>query len=173
MFNNILGGPTSDRGSSLLRSITIVRDYRDPETGRYHCTRRSRQAVFDDKSPPEMIICPVAFTYAGGIDKAYRDVAAVTCDTVGYEVSKRMNTMGSTILHEYTHFTRLVVPPLTAATEDYENKLHQLKVIARTGDAVYNAESYAQFANEAFWTLKCGRWFDEADPYAESSGEGC
>ncbi|KAJ5601370.1 hypothetical protein N7510_010904 [Penicillium lagena] len=172
VFNNILGESTPPTGSDLLSSIEVVKDYKDPETGKYHCIKRKRQALFyDNPNKPELIICPVAFTSTGGIDKAYDNVAAVTCDTVGDILTKKMDTMGSTILHEYTHFTKLVVPPLASATEDHENKLHQLHVIAKTGLAVENAESYTQFANEAFWTIKCARWFDAADPYAESSSE--
>jgi hypothetical protein len=65
VFDNILGGPTSVSGSDLLSSIEVVKDFTDPETQKYHCISRKRQALFYDESKPTMIICPVAFTSTG------------------------------------------------------------------------------------------------------------
>jgi len=36
----------------------------------------------------------------------------------GDRVSWRMETMGSILLHEYTHFTALVAPPLAKESDD-------------------------------------------------------
>lgn len=68
-----------------------------------------------------MIICPGAGFGHGGIAKSYPGVSAVDRIYVqvnGGRVSWRMDTLGSIILHEYTHFFALVVPPLAKETDD-------------------------------------------------------
>lgn len=68
-----------------------------------------------------MIICAGAGFGHGGIGLGYTNVAEVNCNYVSMNdgrTSWRMDTLGSVILHEYTHFLALVVPPLAKETDD-------------------------------------------------------
>ena len=68
-----------------------------------------------------MGICDGAGFDHGGLGKGYPGVATVDCDFVKMNngrVSWRMDTLGSIILHEYTHFGALVVPILAQETAD-------------------------------------------------------
>lgn len=58
-----------------------------------------------------MVICPVAGFLHGGINHGYEGVKEINADFVklnDQHVSWRMETLGSIILHEYTHGEKLM-----------------------------------------------------------------
>lgn len=109
---------------------------------------------------PTLIMCPFGLTH-GGIDKSYSGVQAVSCSTLDPRVSWKMDTLGSTMLHEYTHFTKLVVPPMSKDIIDVAYCPSEVQALSKH-EALRNADSYTWFANELFWTRKCGT--DYRDP---------
>jgi hypothetical protein len=68
-----------------------------------------------------MIVCAGSGFSHGALGMGYPNVPGIDCNYVrmnGDRLSWRMETMGSIILHEYTHFLRLVAPPLAKETDD-------------------------------------------------------
>jgi hypothetical protein len=76
-----------------------------------------------------------------------------------------MLTLGGTLLHEYTHFESLVVPPLESEAVDVTPTFRfvygpiAVQSIASEAFAPTIADSYAWFALESFWTNLCGTSF--------------
>jgi hypothetical protein len=120
--------------------ITVVVDYPD-DGGEYACDATTMAELRDWETPnPKVcrecmamgvvkLMCKddhmcrrrlwTRWNY--GIGLGYTDVAEVNCDYVNMNdgrTSWRMDTLGSVILHEYTHFLSLVVPPLAEETDD-------------------------------------------------------
>lgn len=108
---------------------------------------------------PKIIVCKSAFQY-GGIVQEYPGVVKVTCDNIGTAASTKMETLGSLLLHEFTHFTYLVNPPLDSRTLDYAYG-SQVQNIEKS-EAKYNAESYSWYASKVMWSMICGRKFGKA-----------
>lgn len=123
IFKNIIGDDTSPGGSkqrsnpcsSDLSNIRIVRDFPD-EQGVRSCanpialaaTRNGKEIEREGGKELLTIICDLGLKH-GGINKAYdgkehnpKGPTAVTCDTIGDRVTYRMDTLGATLLHEYT-----------------------------------------------------------------------
>ena len=71
-----------------------------------------------------------------------------------------MDTLGSALLHEYTHASDLVQPPLEETTNDPAYGFYNARNLANKDLAKSNADSYALFASELTWTLTCNRAFD-------------
>jgi len=133
--------------SPLLGQIAIVADG-DNGDGMKHCPDLEGSLAYLTlgwalEAPP-MVVCPPGFLY-GGINKSYNsgEVAAVTCGGLDREVSWKMVSLGSTLLHEYMHFGALVVPALTVRPTDQHcgyrafNTRHLDKALALS-----NADSY-------------------------------
>lgn len=164
VFNKITGDDVSSgAGSASLGRITISQDYQD-ENGNWACEDGGLAELrLFDTNRPRLIICADAFAY-GGIDRGYNGVSAVTCDTIGNTVSYRLNTLGSVLIHEYTHWTSLVVPPLRKGTEDNAYGITQCRALSGSAAALENADNYRWFANELFWTAYCGRSLADPGP---------
>ncbi|KAJ5901984.1 Neutral protease 2 [Penicillium taxi] len=56
----------------------------------------------DSSASPKMIFCDEAFKY-GGNDRDYGGFSAVACSTIGNKLSEKMETLGTKLLHMYTH----------------------------------------------------------------------
>lgn len=123
MFKNIIGDDKSPGGtgqrpspcSSILSNFKIVRDFKD-DKGEFSCVEPTDLAFTHNGGERErenggelrMVICDPGLKH-GGINKAYngdkynpKGPAAVNCETIGDRVTYRMETLGATILHEYT-----------------------------------------------------------------------
>lgn len=78
-----------------------------------------------------------------------------------------MLTIGGILIHEYTHFQGLVVPPLVSETEDENPNTPgdfiygpiAVQAIASQTFAPTIADSYAWFAIESFWSATCATTF--------------
>lgn len=113
VFNGIVGGapPPDGTCSPELAQIAISNDFPNAaEDNELSCTSESVMASTRDgenvELKPTMIICPSTLTHGNIGDTVIKDAPVpVTCDTVkedGQRTTWRMNTVGSTILHEYT-----------------------------------------------------------------------
>jgi len=122
-----------------------------------------------------MIMCDRVFTH-GGINKSYGSiikVPAVTCKSNGKEMSWRMETMGATILHEYTHFQKLMVPrALRQETDDIEYGPYKAQHMDKK-EALKNADSYNWFASENYWTITCNTRYHSASRPKDGEDPNC
>lgn len=121
-----------------------------------------------ESDKPEIIICERAGLGHGGIRKGYSGVHAIDCGYLENKVSWKMETMGSIILHELTHWKKLVSPPLKKETDDDENYYGPKgsRDLPNKAEATNIADQYSWFAAELLWTMSCGK--DYADPDKKS-----
>lgn len=115
-----------------------------------------------DQDHPSLVICKRAGFGHGGIYKKYKKpkVSSVECFGLGPRVSWKMETLGSILLHEYTHWTKFIVPPMGAETKDYAYGPKGARDLDKV-KAVYNADSYSWLANEYFWSTNCSKKFGD------------
>lgn len=121
----------------------------------------------------QLILCPSFFFYGtieGGKGKEWPGTHQRECSNIGDRVSRHMLTLGSYILHEYLHATELVQPPLKNAVVDHVYFFYQSRNLEDKSLAKSNADSYALFAAELAWTLRCDR--DFAPPVEDNSPTG-
>jgi hypothetical protein len=91
------------------------------------------------------------------------DVALLgrTCGDLDLRVSRKMRTLGSILLHDFTHAGLLVMPPLAYDVEGLQDHVygaHSCQGLDKKL-ALYNADSYAWLAMEIFWSIACKRSF--------------
>lgn len=173
-------------GNPLLAGIEVVVDFESEESP-FQCAGEGNEgvtAVMDTMpgDPPvsKIILCTAGLKY-GAIDTHQDGVNDVNCDTLDPRVSWKMDTLGSTLLHEFTHAPVLMESIFSHlgtgqdSTDDVENGYGPVKVRFLRDDpaqARINADSYTWLANEVWWTGECkatrgndlrGR-FEGADP---------
>ena len=129
-----------------------------------------------DSDKPTIILCDPAGFGHGGIGKGYNNVKAVGCDGFDDRVSWKMETLGSILLHEYTHWEKLVAPPLSEETDDLAGGYGPAGVRSLDkSKATNNADSYSWFATENLWTVICQKKYgdptkaDGNDPNCKNS----
>ena len=175
MFNRILDDdPQTEIGNSLLGDISIVVDYEDDD-GDMACDGETMAELRDwSTSSPKLVVCAGPGFGHGGIGKGYTDVDTVECDRFDDRVSWKMETLGSILLHEYTHFYNLVVPPLRKETDDTAYGVFKARHMDKD-KATNNADSYSWFATENLWTILCHKeyqdptWQDAIDPTCDDN----
>ncbi|KAJ5579967.1 uncharacterized protein N7459_005952 [Penicillium hispanicum] len=171
VFQDITG-PSPYDGSELLGEGFIRPDYPDSQ-GNYNCLPEddAETTTYEGHDAASIVICDRGFRN-GGIDKSYGTgnsrVEAVTCDSLDTRVSDAMVTLGSILIHEYSHWTALVSPPLKEGTDDHTHATAYDTFVGDKALALDNAESFHWFANQVFWTVKCGRAFAAPEPGARS-----
>ncbi|KAJ5885169.1 hypothetical protein N7495_009679 [Penicillium taxi] len=162
VFRKIAGSDYS--GASVLRRLTIKADQNDPYVTDSDREEDDALVINGEGATPRLVIFPEAFK-KGGIDKPYSGVSAVTCNSIGAAVSENMETLASVILHEYMHYKALVVPPLRSSPMDLENGYgpYNTRFVLPKNQAIHNADSFAWYALELYWTMKCGRYFQDPE----------
>lgn len=164
--------PSGDgEGNARLGNIQFVSDYIDP--------RKGHDVACDPNDPteaelrlfktnnPKLVLCNEAFAYGVIGTKAYTGAPGVTCNTIYPRVSWRMETFGHNLLHEYTHWDKLLVdifegPFGIKGIEDVdpENTVAgpygcwAVRQLDRP-QSQRNADSYAWLASEVWWTQTC------------------
>lgn len=171
VLTKILGSyPTQNPGNPLIKDVRVVADYKD-SSGQLGCDGYTMAELRDWWSDnPKMIICDGAGLNHGGIRKGYTNVKAIDCGSLDHEVSWKMDTLGATILHELTHWHKLVVPPLKKETDDEDN-YYGCKGARDLPKAQSTnvADQYNWFATELLWTMSCGK--DYANPTDKSADD--
>jgi hypothetical protein len=138
-------------------------DYED-EDGDLACDGDTMAELRDWKtSSPKLVVCAGAGFGHGGIGKGYTDVETVRCERFDDRVSWKMETLGSILLHEYTHFYNLVVPPLKKETDDVAYGPYDSRNMDKS-QATNNADSYSWFAVENLWTVICNKEYGDPTP---------
>ena len=92
----------------------------------------------------------------------------------------RMTTVGHAIFHEYTHWDTILKDILPAGDivgdRDQGDKIvygsYEIQQLLKDDEdqPVYVADSYAWFATEAWWTIKCKSITDLYDPAEPGDG---
>ncbi|KAJ5205279.1 hypothetical protein N7491_004098 [Penicillium cf. griseofulvum] len=161
VFSNISGGdPNSPVGSDILGKISIVTDYEDAD-GEYACDGSTMAELRDwDSDNPKIVICKKAGFGHGGIAKGYDGVPKVVCENFDPRMSWKMETLGSILLHEYTHYTNLVAPPLDKETDDLAYGVSGVRAYDKSL-ATNNADSYSWFAVEVLWSVICSEEYED------------
>jgi hypothetical protein len=135
-----------------LGNISIVVDSRDA-WGHLACDGSVMAEIRDwDTDNPKLVVCAKCGFGHGGIAKGYSGVKEVECGQLDSRVSWKMDTLGSILLHEYTHFLMLVSPPLDKEAEDESYGPTGVRALNKA-KATNNADSYSWFANELLWTM--------------------
>ncbi|KAL8712688.1 MAG: hypothetical protein Q9220_003220 [cf. Caloplaca sp. 1 TL-2023] len=134
-------------------------------------------AFMDDDEPnfPFIVLCPSAFTQKAftmlkGAPDPKNDVNRyVRCDEIvaNGHVSYLMNSLGATLLHEYTHYDKLMQPVygksiLDQKLNDNQGAYGPWAVYNNLNKALLarvNADSYTYYALEVFFTHFCGTAF--------------
>lgn len=169
VFLNIMGNPADTNnpdptGNAKLGTITIKQDYLDAD-GDLACDGSTMAELRDYAgTSPTIVMCDAGFGH-GGIAKGYGTVPVIDCAYIGDRLNWKMDTMGSILLHEYTHYTDLVAPPLPKETDDDDDDYGPTGTRNIDKDiATNNADSYSWFANEAMWSVICTKSY--GDPIA-------
>ncbi|KAI4273058.1 MAG: hypothetical protein L6R38_006447 [Xanthoria sp. 2 TBL-2021] len=178
-----IAGPCNT-GNVMLSDLTLTTQEAEKEP----CTKDTLAYLYPPKEEKASItLCPTffkkkAFTMVKGApDPDNNPTHYVRCEELqaNGHVSYLMETMGATLLHEYTHFDKLTYPIYSKSIVDtilrgeevaygawaVYNQLNK-KLLARI-----NADSYTYYALEVFWTEVCNTNFlapreniDDADP---------
>jgi hypothetical protein len=72
---------------------------------------------------PRIVVCAHGFTF-GAIETSYPGIPGRTCGDLDLRVSKKMRTLGSTLLREFTHAGLLVMPPLAYDVEGVQDHVY-------------------------------------------------
>ncbi|KAM0719339.1 hypothetical protein Q7P37_005244 [Cladosporium fusiforme] len=145
--------PKAEKGSPLLSKMTIVDDFLD-DLKLMGCSPDTQAEMRDEGTDhPSLIVCPPAFKF-GGIAQGFPGVPKVSCGNFDKYVSDKMETLGSILLHEYTHFVQLVSPVLSQGTVDYEYTPEAVQKLDGK-QARVNADSYSWYATEVMWSTIC------------------
>lgn len=146
-----------------MGDIVAVADYPNPDADdeKPACdTPKDLAELYKyDTDNPELIICPKSFTFGAIGKKSWPGAPGVNCDTIYPRISRKMETLGHNVLHEYMHWDKLMSPVIKGpfgvdGTEDIDYGCYELRRITKS-EAQRNADSYAWLATETFWTLTC------------------
>jgi len=121
----------------------------------------------------DLILCPFFFKF-GTIEKTSEDgrrghLRQIKCEDLGKHVNAIMEVMPQTLLHEYTHVKQIMEPIIGAGLIEVGKTLNHAYGFEKSRGldknlATRNADSYANFATEMFWTTKCDRDFKKPKP---------
>lgn len=129
VFKSILDADGEGKGNPEFEEMDIVDDYPSiyekqelfcesgdvAWTGPKQYDRGQRRV--------QIILCPPFFeqgTFNGGPNREWPGIPTPKCSNIANRVSPRMDTLGSSLLHEYTHVDELVQPLLCEHVEDHE-----------------------------------------------------
>ncbi|KAI9880630.1 MAG: hypothetical protein M1830_001981 [Pleopsidium flavum] len=158
VFNQIMGNPSDPEkpdptGNDLLGNIFVQK--KDTES---QCGGRTLAYMGDHNTDdPFIVVCDILFKHKGLFD--------TKCEDLGDNVSYKMLTIAGTLLHEYTHWNKLAQDIVGGEVIDQPNGYGPVNT--RTLDkslALKNADNYAYFASEVFWSVICEKSY--ADPRA-------
>lgn len=136
-----------------------MKDYVNDEDGEMSCIENTEAELREfDTDKPKLVVCPLGLKL-GATGKGWEGAPAVTCETWFPRISRKMNTIGFVLLHEYTHWETLMSPVMLPAFQEkatLDEAIGPWKVRQLTRhQATWNADSYAWLAQEIWWTQTC------------------
>lgn len=170
----ILDFSGAGKSSPEFDGILVVDDHQHPEdTRRNLCDKtpgRTERDIYAWMMRPigdfkeELVLCPLFFELGiidknrGPAERQWPGAPDVSCDTIGKFIDAKMEIMGHALIHEYTHLDVLVKPVVGKHVTDYFYDPAKTRKLEKE-KATTNAESYAWFATELFWSNLCKRDF--------------
>ncbi|KAH7136320.1 hypothetical protein EDB81DRAFT_762008 [Dactylonectria macrodidyma] len=92
-------------------------------------------------------------------------ISELDCDRVGDNVNALVNTLPALIVHELTHWRQIGEPVIGAQIIDHcpagYGPLNCRKIVGTSITPVMNADSYAWFANEYYWSISCKKEYKD------------
>ena len=172
MFKAILDADGEGKGSPEFRNIDIVDNYPSIYKDKDLMCDGGEVAMTGTKQDDpgqhrvQIILCPPFFIYGtiqGGPNREWPGIPTAKCSNIAYRASHKMDTLGSFLLHEYTHVDEIVQPLLCEHVGDYEYGYYDTRELALTEPELtkHNADSYASFAAELTWSKVCNRDFED------------
>ena len=183
VFSTICNGDSAPEGNDMLGNILVQTTDTDNlcegDDGRVLSYLND-----NDANNPFLVLCPNAFqkkavTALNGADPEGDTTHYITCDellsggdfTGTGAMSYKMNSLGQTLFHEYTHYDAMLNfiygAPIIDQDDADGNPIGYGPVQVRSLDKALsplNADSYAYYAAEVLWTTLCQA--DFADPVA-------
>lgn len=183
-------GDTSDSpgGNALLENILVQTTDTEGQ-----CDDRTLAYTNDGNTDhPYIVLCSHAFNKKAitplkgaelpslNPDHAEHYLSCQTWEDNEHHVSYLMNSLGATLLHEYTHCDNLVYSIFSASIIDQPDGYGPVNVYNKLDKnlARLNADSYVYYASELMWKSECGVEFnaprsgiDDADP--DCGGSAC
>lgn len=137
----------------------VVKDFEDDDDGQMSCIENTQAELRDYTTErPKLVVCPLGLKM-GALGKGWQGIPAVTCETWHPRISRKMDSIGFVLLHEYTHWETLMSPVMLPAFQEkatIDEAIGARKVRQLTRhQATWNADSYAWFAQEVWWTQTC------------------
>jgi hypothetical protein len=114
VFELIIGGDMKTC-SDELKHITVRADEKDAN-GDIVCNEPEifGETLEGDSDTPTIVLCESGLKH-GAIKSSIKDgPKEVNCDNIGNRVTWRMDTLGSTLIHEYTYVTTRRLGPSSA-----------------------------------------------------------
>jgi len=166
VFKQIVGPKNLPDGNSLLADISVVKD--SMVDGELSCVKANGDLTNSElldyhKDKPELVICRPSFELSAIGGRGSPGVPVATCALCYPRISTRMWTIGAVLLHEYTHWYKLMSPVMRPAfdvkgTKDrvygsFNTRLMNGLITAEKARS--NADSYTWLASEIWWTQAC------------------
>ena len=140
-----------------------------------------------DTEKPYIVLCPNAFKKkavtslkgaenpADNPNDAAHYIQCLDFEADGGHVSYKMNSLGATLLHEYTHDDNLVKSIFSASIIDQTDGYGPVNVYNKLdkGLAKLNADSYIYYASEVLWSELCGNTFQAPRALIDDSDPDC
>ena len=188
VFATIVGQPPAPVGSTpgndLLDNILVQTTDTEGK-----CDPRTLAYTNDgDTDHPYIVLCPAAFkkkavtTLNGAPNPAddpadaehYLNCEDTDANSDGH-VSYRMNSLGATLLHEYTHYDKLTKSIFSASIIDQDGGYGPVEVYNNLDKdlAKLNADSYVYYASEVLWSILCGADFEAPRPGVDDNDPDC
>ena len=184
VFGAIIGSPSlllhHYDGSDLLGNILVQTT--DTENS---CSEQTLAYTNDGKTDhPYIVLCPNAFkkkaiTDLNGADHEDADGAGhyIDCDTLkaNGHVSYLMNSLGATLLHEYTHYDDLTEHVFGASIIDQDDGYGPYNVYGKLDHAFspFNADSYLYYAVHSYFNDECDFEFGKPRDGVDNSDPDC
>ncbi|KAJ5898891.1 hypothetical protein N7495_003635 [Penicillium taxi] len=162
VFRKITGNNAEYSGDPLLATLNTIPNAEIEGTPACDGSTIAELDILENNA---LILCKEALLYGYTNDGK----TPLSCDTIGNTLDHTKSTLGGALLHEWTHWEALVVPPLSGQVEDIQYGPWQVQNLLSKDKAPYNADSYHWFGNEVFWTVKCGHEFGSKRDYVEPS----
>jgi hypothetical protein len=157
------GADSGMLGHPKFDDFLVINDIKDKEAPNGYCNREPDDVVgpfqayhaFAEGSVQSdaFILCPIFFTLRDLPKKG-----GTSCQTIGDNLVEDMFTKASCLVHEYTHFDQITHQALGVHVEDHAYGVEDMSKLDKA-KALTNADSYAWFATELVWSVKCKRKF--------------
>ncbi|SMQ52377.1 unnamed protein product [Zymoseptoria tritici ST99CH_1A5] len=167
VFRNVVGDNSDGTGSSVIGNIVIDNDDTGGGCG-------GNVVAFTEnlngRKAGAITLCEKAY--------AFPDLADKGCEDLSTTVGTLMSTLGGVVLHELMHYQEIGDPALGDHITDFgADGYGPLKVRSlRRSDvskARINADSYRWYAQEVYWSNRCGKSYSGPRDNRDTGDSAC